>query len=67
MALVDGFDFDDHVISSVLGSYDGHVYERIFESALKHPLNKKSVPLFFESHIKPFLKENALLSKKAKL
>lgn len=67
VALVDGFDFNDHVINSVLGSYDGNVYERLFESALKHPLNQKPVPKFFDLYLKPFMKENALLAKKSKL
>ncbi|KAH8021614.1 hypothetical protein HPB51_016010 [Rhipicephalus microplus] len=44
VALVDAFDHHDMVLCSALGSYDGRVYERMFESALKAPLNKTQVP-----------------------
>ncbi|XP_073813980.1 acyl-coenzyme A oxidase 1-like [Musca autumnalis] len=64
VAITDGFDFHDKVLSSALGSYDGNAYHRLFEAALKHPLNQKDVPDFFEKHLKPFMKENA---QKAKL
>ncbi|XP_065369280.1 probable peroxisomal acyl-coenzyme A oxidase 1 [Calliphora vicina] len=67
VALVDGFDFHDRVLSSALGSYDGHVYERLFEAALKHPLNQTPVPKFFDLHLKPFMRENALAAKSSKL
>ncbi|KAH6928477.1 hypothetical protein HPB50_016713 [Hyalomma asiaticum] len=40
VALVDAFDHHDMVLCSALGSYDGRVYERMYESALKAPLNK---------------------------
>ncbi|KAM7341954.1 acyl-coenzyme A oxidase 1-like [Cochliomyia hominivorax] len=60
VALVDGFDFDDRILNSVLGAYDGNVYERLFDSALKHPLNQKPVPKFFDLYLKPFMRENAL-------
>ncbi|XP_054739565.1 probable peroxisomal acyl-coenzyme A oxidase 1 [Anastrepha obliqua] len=58
VAICDGFDFHDKVLSSVLGCYDGNVYERIFEAAKKSPLNKKVVPASFEQHLKPFMKSN---------
>ncbi|XP_073844176.1 acyl-coenzyme A oxidase 1-like isoform X1 [Musca autumnalis] len=67
VALTDGFDFSDTILSSALGCYDGNVYERLFDAALKHPLNKKPVPDFFEAHLKPFMKENAAKSKQSKL
>uniref|UniRef100_A0A1I8NUH3 Acyl-coenzyme A oxidase n=1 Tax=Stomoxys calcitrans TaxID=35570 RepID=A0A1I8NUH3_STOCA len=63
VAITDGFDFHDKVLSSALGSYDGNVYERLFDAALKHPLNKKPVPDFFEKYLKPFMKENAIKAK----
>ncbi|XP_061392965.1 probable peroxisomal acyl-coenzyme A oxidase 1 [Musca vetustissima] len=63
VAITDGFDFHDKVLSSALGSYDGNVYERLFEAALKHPLNKKPVPDFFGKYLKPFMQENARKSK----
>lgn len=58
VAIVDGFDFHDKVLSSVLGAYDGNVYERIFESAKKSPMNKQAVPKMFELYLKPFMKSN---------
>ena len=27
VGIVDGFDFDDHILCSALGAYDGNVYE----------------------------------------
>lgn len=52
VALVDSFDFHDVHLGSVLGRYDGNVYENMFEWAKKSPLNKTEVkkPLFFYSH-----------------
>jgi acyl-CoA oxidase len=56
VALVDAFDFTDHLLGSVLGRYDGQVYENLYKWALNSPLNKTQV---HESH--KFLK--ALTSK----
>ena len=49
VALVDAFDFQDVTLGSVLGRYDGNVYENLFEWAKKSPLNKAEVPktMFF--------------------
>lgn len=51
VALVDSFDFHDSHLGSVLGRYDGNVYENMFEWAKKSPLNKTEVkkPYFFGS------------------
>lgn len=43
VALVDSFDFHDVHLGSVLGRYDGNVYENMFEWAKKSPLNKTEV------------------------
>lgn len=43
VALVDAFDFQDVSLGSVLGCYDGNVYENLFEWAKKSPLNKNEV------------------------
>lgn len=67
VAITDAFDFHDKILSSALGCYDGNVYERLFDAAIKHPLNRKMVPDFFEAHLKPFMKENADNAKKSKL
>ena len=67
VAIVDGFDFHDCSLNSVLGSCDGNVYERLFESTLKDPLNAKPVPDFYDLHLKPFIRENTLTLNKSKL
>lgn len=43
VALVDAFDFHDDHLGSVLGRYDGNIYENMFEWAKKSPLNKTEV------------------------
>ncbi|XP_017007924.2 acyl-coenzyme A oxidase 1 [Drosophila takahashii] len=58
VAIVDGFDFSDLQLNSTLGSYDGNAYERIFDAALKNPVNQKSVPKSFHEILKPFMKSN---------
>lgn len=39
--LVDGFNFSDRSLNSVLGRYDGNVYEALYESAQLDPLNTR--------------------------
>lgn len=39
--LVDAFDFTDKSLNSALGSYDGQVYQRLYEWARKSPTNKQ--------------------------
>uniref|UniRef100_A0AAQ5WYK7 Acyl-coenzyme A oxidase n=1 Tax=Amphiprion ocellaris TaxID=80972 RepID=A0AAQ5WYK7_AMPOC len=39
VALVDAFDIHDKKLNSVLGRYDGNVYEHMFEWARRSPLN----------------------------
>jgi len=43
VALVDAFDFPDLQLASALGSYDGNVYERLFEAAKKSKVNQYEV------------------------
>jgi len=43
VALVDAFDFPDALLCSVLGRYDGQVYENLYSWAAKSPLNKVQV------------------------
>lgn len=45
VALVDAFDFTDRTLGSVLGRYDGDVYENLFKWAKSSPLNEKEVSL----------------------
>ncbi|XP_025902541.1 peroxisomal acyl-coenzyme A oxidase 1 isoform X2 [Nothoprocta perdicaria] len=53
VALVDSFDFSDGYLGSVLGRYDGNIYETMFEWAKKSPLNKTEVHESFHKHLKP--------------
>ncbi len=43
VALVDVFDYRDEMLNSVLGRYDGNVYEHMFEWAKRSPLNHTEV------------------------
>ncbi|EDW72389.1 uncharacterized protein Dwil_GK20900 [Drosophila willistoni] len=58
VAICDGFDFHDRVLNSVLGSYDGNVYARLFDSAKRSTMNQKPVQKSFESYLKPLMKAN---------
>uniref|UniRef100_A0A8D0EEH3 Acyl-coenzyme A oxidase n=1 Tax=Salvator merianae TaxID=96440 RepID=A0A8D0EEH3_SALMN len=53
VALVDSFDIHDDILGSVLGRYDGNVYENMFEWSKKSPLNKTQVHESFHKHLKP--------------
>ncbi|XP_063816635.1 peroxisomal acyl-coenzyme A oxidase 1 isoform X1 [Pseudophryne corroboree] len=53
VALVDAFDYTDSQLGSVLGRYDGNVYENMFEWAKKSPLNKTQVHESFYKYLKP--------------
>ncbi|VFV45951.1 peroxisomal acyl-coenzyme a oxidase [Lynx pardinus] len=53
VALVDAFDFQDVTLGSVLGRYDGNVYENLFEWAKKSPLNKAEVHESYHKYLKP--------------
>ena len=43
VALVDAYDYPDHVLQSCLGRYDGNVYEALYQYAKDSPLNKQDV------------------------
>lgn len=43
VALVDAFDLNDKKLNSVLGRYDGNVYEHLYEWARRSPLNASEV------------------------
>ncbi|XP_026758799.1 probable peroxisomal acyl-coenzyme A oxidase 1 [Galleria mellonella] len=55
VGLVDAFDIRDEILNSTLGAYDGRVYERLMEEALKSPLNAEPVNSSFHKHLKPFM------------
>lgn len=53
IGIVDGFGYKDEELLSVLGSYDGEVYQKMMDVVRKNPWNKKNVlPGYFE-YIKP--------------
>ncbi|KAJ8020869.1 Peroxisomal acyl-coenzyme A oxidase 1 [Holothuria leucospilota] len=58
VSLVDAFDIHDDKLGSVLGRYDGNVYENLYKWAKSAPLNEKDVPDAYHLYIKPFLEEN---------
>ncbi|KAI4894851.1 hypothetical protein NFI96_018297, partial [Prochilodus magdalenae] len=53
VALVDSFDYRDETLNSVLGRYDGNVYESMFEWAKKSPLNRTEVHEAYHKYMKP--------------
>ncbi|XP_022821685.1 probable peroxisomal acyl-coenzyme A oxidase 1 isoform X1 [Spodoptera litura] len=55
VGLVDAFDIIDELLQSTLGAYDGRVYERLMEEALKSPLNAEPVNQSFHKYLKPFM------------
>ena len=46
VALVDSFDHSDYSLGSVLGRYDGEVYENLYKWAQGSPLNQTDVNIF---------------------
>jgi acyl-CoA oxidase len=56
VGLVDAFDLRDEILGSALGAWDGNVYERLLASAMKSPLNAKSVHDSFHTSIAPLMK-----------
>lgn len=63
VGICDSFDFADKMLNSTLGSYDGRVYERLFEEAMKSPLNQEPVNKSFELYLKPLMRKKNLPSK----
>ncbi|KAM3865087.1 peroxisomal acyl-coenzyme A oxidase 1 [Diretmus argenteus] len=53
VALVDAFDHRDEMLQSVLGRYDGNVYEHMFDWARQSPLNQTEVHESFHKYLKP--------------
>ncbi|XP_036426043.1 peroxisomal acyl-coenzyme A oxidase 1 isoform X1 [Colossoma macropomum] len=53
VALVDSFDYRDETLNSVLGRYDGNVYESMFEWAKRSPLNRTEVHESYYKYMKP--------------
>ncbi|XP_032528622.2 probable peroxisomal acyl-coenzyme A oxidase 1 [Danaus plexippus] len=55
VGLVDSFDIRDEILCSTLGAYDGRVYERMMDHALKSPLNAETVNQSFHKYMKPVI------------
>ncbi|XP_019732078.1 peroxisomal acyl-coenzyme A oxidase 1 isoform X1 [Hippocampus comes] len=53
VALVDAFDFHDRMLNSVLGRYDGNVYDHLFEWARRSPLNSTEVHESYHKYLEP--------------
>ena len=49
VSLVDAFDFPDSLLCSVLGRYDGQVYENLYKWAANSPLNKTQVSTWYST------------------
>ncbi|XP_042883920.1 peroxisomal acyl-coenzyme A oxidase 1-like [Penaeus japonicus] len=56
VSIVDAFDIHDEILDSTLGAWDGRVYERLYEDAMKSPLNKTDVPEAYHRFLKPLMK-----------
>jgi len=55
VALVDAFDISDNVLNSVIGRFDGNVYEALYESAKKSPLNQVDPFEGYKEYLQPHL------------
>ncbi|XP_064651939.1 peroxisomal acyl-coenzyme A oxidase 1-like [Lineus longissimus] len=57
VALVDAFDIPDRILDSVLGCYDGQVYEKLYKWAQQSTLNQEEVPPGIFKFMKPMVEE----------
>jgi len=55
IALTDAFDIPDRILGSALGKYDGNVYEALFQTALKSPLNQADPFDGYKEYLRPHL------------
>ncbi|XP_045620326.2 peroxisomal acyl-coenzyme A oxidase 1 [Procambarus clarkii] len=58
VSIVDAFDIPDALLGSTLGCWDGNVYERLYNAALKSPLNKTDVPKAYYKYLRPLIKSS---------
>ncbi|XP_060076882.1 peroxisomal acyl-coenzyme A oxidase 1-like [Ylistrum balloti] len=59
VTLVDALDFHDETLSSAIGCYDGRAYERLYEAALKEPMNQTEVEPAYDMYLKKLIMEGA--------
>lgn len=45
----------DRSLRTILGAYDGNVYEKVWEATKQEPLNKQVQPPGYAEYLKPFL------------
>ncbi|KAL9246856.1 hypothetical protein vseg_020343 [Gypsophila vaccaria] len=57
IALVDAFNYTDHFLGSALGRYDGNVYPKLYEEAMKDPMNQTEVLDGYQEYVRPILKQ----------
>jgi len=55
--IVDAFDFRDRELKSVLGRYDGNVYENLYKWARESPLNQQEVLDSVKKYLLPMMAE----------
>ncbi|CAE8605706.1 unnamed protein product [Polarella glacialis] len=53
--LVDGWNIPDFLLNSVLGRYDGRVYESLYESTKNEPLNETDISEGYYKHLQYLL------------
>jgi len=63
VGLVDSFDLHDRLLNSVLGRWDGNVYENLLEWAKQSTLNKTEVHPSFYSHLRPLMRGETIPGK----
>ncbi|XP_024985799.1 peroxisomal acyl-coenzyme A oxidase 1-like isoform X1 [Cynara cardunculus var. scolymus] len=63
IALVDSFNHTDHLLSSILGRYDGNVYPKLYEAAFKDPFNDSDVADGVHQYVQPILKQELQAAK----
>jgi acyl-CoA oxidase len=60
VALVDAFDFPDHVLKTTIGRYDGNVYEALVDAGQKSILNRTDPFEGYEQYLKPHTNKELL-------
>ena len=53
--LIEAFEYDDNMVLSAIGNYDGNVYERMMDWVRTSRLNDRDKLEGFDEYIKPFL------------
>jgi len=53
--IVEAFNYDDNMLISSIGCYDGNVYPRMLDQARRSKLNDKDKLDGFDEYIKPML------------